>query len=102
MNASQPARIVRTRYLAAAAPVAPPADLNEAGMALWQRCLAQKSGLSEGELLMLEDAARSRDLAEAARTQIKAEGLTVPTSGGWKANPLCQVELGARARCRRG
>jgi hypothetical protein len=76
---------------------APPRTLGAPGLALWNRIQLEFSILDSGGAELLCLAAESLDRAAALAACIDADGLSIRTRNGIKANPLLRDELAARA-----
>ena len=78
-------------------PYDPPPTLGENGRKLWSSIQAQYQIVDAGGLILLEQAARSIDMAEEYAAIIKADGPTQTTRMGVKDHPLTRHVLAARA-----
>src|SRR6516162_1262431 len=74
----------------------PPAHLSASSRAWWTACV-EAYVLEEHHLRLLQLAMEAWDRCQAAREQLAAEGLAVPTrDGGLRAHPCVAIERDAR------
>lgn len=64
----------------------PPADLGEAGLALWNE-LSESFDFETQEAVLLVEACRVKDRLDALDVVVRAEGVTISSPQGVKAHP---------------
>jgi hypothetical protein len=82
-------------------PFDPPTSLGVNGQKLWAAIMAQYAITDSGGLAILEQAARSIDMAEEYAAIIARDGPTQQTRMGLRDHPLTRHVLAARALCAR-
>jgi hypothetical protein len=82
---------------ASADPTAPPRQLGEHGMLLWQSVMAEYGIQDSGGREMLAQACAALDRAEECALHVQRDGVTVRTKHGPKENPLLKAELANRS-----
>ncbi len=78
-------------------PTAPPANLGEAGRAVWKSIISEYDISDAGGLAILQQIAGAHDRLAECQTIIAAEGAVIRTKTGPKEHPLLRTELGCRA-----
>ena len=78
-------------------PSAPPRDLGEPGLKLWQSVMAEYDVQDTGGREMLAQACASLDRAEALAERIQQDGEVIYTKAGPKDHPALKHELANRA-----
>jgi hypothetical protein len=77
--------------------ISPPRPLGPHGRAFWDKVQREYQISDAGGIEILAQICAAQDRVEALREQIDADGATLRTRSGLKANPLLRDELALRA-----